>query len=447
MRKLAITFGTALFCFVSMGVPQEDDATQSFSEVDTLPAIEKKEKQIGIPLSEVEQNDSTREDLIDLSGEEVPSLEAESAAHVLARPWYKNIDITGFGGAGFLDTGEEGTRPNGGFLIKEASLFLEGDVWADATFYLELQTNRLGEDTTLSIRTGEVYVHFRNTLKKWGRNSLGIKVGRMDIPFGEEYLWQDASDNPLISNSASYPYGWDEGVVVYGKISGVGWILAMTDGTLKRSIEDHPSKAFNVKVYGNLWEPFYLSASLMHNGMSGRSAIEFGGSHFEPVGVKHKSSVGSTSSEKIGAFLYEIDARYSLGEFARHGYMLGSFGRAFLKDRNEAFSREWSWVSIEPFFRITQKSYIVAKYSEIGTYNSEEGYHFDGKTTAGGREAFGFDTKRFRRFSLGGGWQPNPHVIMKMEVGRDWYYLIDPSGFDPHNDKRKLIGFEVVAIF
>lgn len=433
---------------VSAGIPKENDTAYLSTDVDTILVIEKHQKQIDASLDELEQNDSTGEDLINLSGEEVVSIEAESAAHVLARPWYNNIDIAGFGGAGFLDTGSAGTRPNGGFLIKEASLFLEGDVWADATFYLEIQTNRLGEDSTLSIRTGEVYLHFRNVLKKRGQNSLGIKVGRIDIPFGEEYLWQDASDNPLISNSAPYPYGWDEGIVVYGKTSSVGWILAVTDGTLRRSIEDHPNKALNFKGYANLWERLYVSASLMNNGMSGKSAMEFGGSHFEPLGVGHKSSVGYTSSQRIGAFLYEIDAKYGQGELPRHGYYVqGSFGKAFLKDPNESFSREWSWVSLEPFFRITQKSYLVARYSEIGTYNAEEGYLFDGKTTAGGEEAFGYDTKRFRRLSLGAGWRPNPHVIMKMEVGQDWYDLIDASPFIPQNNKRKLVGFEVVAIF
>ena len=40
-----------------------------------------------------------------------------------------------------------------------------------------------------------------------------MKLGRIDIPFGDEYLWQDAIDNPLITNSAAYPYGWDEGIL------------------------------------------------------------------------------------------------------------------------------------------------------------------------------------------------------------------------------------------
>ncbi|MFQ6616190.1 MAG: hypothetical protein ACE5HZ_05410 [Fidelibacterota bacterium] len=446
MKRPAIVFGFLFAFFPSTSISQEENTSSVSIEADTLPHVQESTQQIQVQQHRPEQYDSHGGEYVDLSGEEVESLREESSAHVLARPWYRNIEISGFIGAGFLDTGKRGTRPEGGFLIKEASLFLEADVWTDATFYVEVQANRLGEDSTLSIRTGEVYVHFRHILSKRGDGLLGMKVGRIDIPFGEEYLWQDASDNPLISNSAPYPYGWDEGILLYGGISGVRWILAIADGTLKRSIEDHPSKAVNLKVYGNLWERFYLSASLMGNGMSGRSAIEFGGSHFEPVGANHKSSSGSSSNEKVRANLYEIDAKYDLGEFPQHSYILSSFGRAFLKDREETFSREWSWFSIEPSFRITQESYVVARYSEIGTYSSQEGYHFDGKTTAGGG-AFGYDTKRFRRLSLGWGWRPNPRLMVKVEIGRDWYYLIDSSPFDPGNGDRNLFGIELAAVF
>ncbi|MEE8335542.1 MAG: hypothetical protein V3S48_03810, partial [Candidatus Neomarinimicrobiota bacterium] len=214
---------------------------------------------LAIPAEEYPDSTNSVKIMVDLSDAEVPLPVNQYAAHILSRPWYKNFTIAGFGGFDFLKSGTAGTRPNGGFLIKEASLFIEADIWKDQSFFLEIQTNRLGEDSTMYIRTGEVYIHIRNLFESWGINSVGLKIGRIDIPFGEEYLWHDASDNPLISNSVIYPYGWDEGLLIYGKYRHLGWIFSVMDGTLKRSFEDYPNKAFAGKIYGNLTDQFYSS--------------------------------------------------------------------------------------------------------------------------------------------------------------------------------------------
>jgi len=42
----------------------------------------------------------------------------KTAEGVSANPWYKNIELSGFVGTGFIDSGNAGTRGDGGFLIK-----------------------------------------------------------------------------------------------------------------------------------------------------------------------------------------------------------------------------------------------------------------------------------------------------------------------------------------
>ena len=107
--------------------------------------------------------------VVDLSGEEYPSLqEAEAGTHVLARPWYQNVEVSGFGAFWFVKSGRDGTRPEAGFVIKESSLFVEAEAWEDVALFFEIQTNVLQRDHNTSVRTGEVYAHFRNVLKKWG---------------------------------------------------------------------------------------------------------------------------------------------------------------------------------------------------------------------------------------------------------------------------------------
>ena len=382
---------------------------------------------------------------VDLSDERVPYTAASSDLHVLARPWWNNWDLGGFVAVAYLDSGNDGTRPHGGFLIKESSLFVEAMAWEDVSFFLEIQSNRLGKDSEKFVRTGEVNAHFRNLLRGGNDDTLlGLKVGRVDIPFGEEYLWQDAGDNPLISTSAAYPYGFDEGVLVYGTLRGVGWIAAITDGTDAQSVEDDPDKAINLKFYGNPSEALYLSGSFMRNGRASKSAFEFGGSHFQPVGVSRLSSVGESASQMVNARLYELDATYTFGEpFA----FAASFGQAFLDDQDDAFDRDLTWFSIEPRFTIGSGKYALLRYSEIGTYDSTRGYQFDGKTTAGGNAFFGYDTRRFRRLSVGVGWRPNPRIVVKGEVGHDWFDVIDAAPTSGVGEDRLLTGVELVLVF
>ncbi|MFQ5653534.1 MAG: hypothetical protein ACE5GW_02240 [Planctomycetota bacterium] len=384
------------------------------------------------------------EEQVDLSGAEDPYVFADATTHVLASPWYRNIHLSGFGAAGFIDTGNEGARPDGGFLIKESSLFIDALVWEDINFFTEIQVNRLGRDSELFARTGEVHLHLRDVLRRWGGDDLlGIKIGRFDIPFGEEYLWQDAPDNPLISSSAAFPYGFDEGILLHGRFHGLWWIASVTDGSNVRSIDDDPDKSWNLKVHGRPWEPLYLSASLMRNGRSAISAVEFGGSHIEPVGATHSSSAGASASEDVDSGLAELDAKCTLGRFD----LALSYGRAFVNDSLGSFDRDITWFSVEPMVHFTDKLYAVARYSEIGTYSSHQGYHFDGKTTAGGNAAFGYDTSRFQRISFGLGWLPIPRLLLKAELGVDRFEVIDASPLDPDHKDRVLVGFELAVSF
>jgi hypothetical protein len=390
--------------------------------------------------------DGVAVDAVDLSGDELATVSVRPTS-LEQKPWYEKIDVWGFGAFGFLDTGPDGTRPDGGFLVSEATLFVESDVSDVATVFVELQTNRLGDDRSKYVRTGEVYAHFRDVLGHWGENLLGIKVGRFDIPFGDEYLRQDASDNALVSFSAAYPYGWDEGVLLYGRARGVGWIAAVTDGTDERSVEDDPQKALNLKVYGQASPGLHLSASLMRNGPAAKSAIEFGGSHFQPVGASHASTLGQSASNHVDATLYEVDASYRLRLGSRIGLLRLALGQAFQTDDEPEYDRDFSWFSIEPVCHITPKIYAAVRFSEIGTYDDAAGYHFDGKTIAGGNSSYGYDAQRLRRVSFGLGWKPDAGTVFKLEVGRDWFDVIDAASGDPDDDGRNLIAMEIATSF
>lgn len=388
---------------------------------------------------------------VSLEVEEYTSIDASrkggaGSGDAISSRWYENIDVSGFGSFGYLETGDDGTRSEGGFQVKEASIFFEAGVWDNTVVFLELQTNRLGDDKSKYVRTGEAYVHMRDIIPEWETSKMGVKVGRVDIPFGEEYLFQDGLDNPLISTSASYVYGWDEGVLVYGDYRGIGWVAAITNGYDTRSEEDDSSKAFNFKVWGNPIEPLYLSASVMSNGDSAKSALEFGGSHFQAVGDGGPSTNGSSGSSTVDSWLFEVDAKYSFGEALSQGHLWLSYGKAWADDDDSEFDRDFQWFTIEPVWSLTDSVYLAMRYSEIGTYDDDEGYHFDGKTTAGGN-TLGYDVRRFQRTSLGLGWWINPRLNLKVEWGQDSFDLIDGSLVDNNNSERDVFGFELTAGF
>ena len=437
-----------VFLLALAGASGAQEGAGSLSdETETLAQIEKLRKQVESLQRQLEQRaDSSGRDAVDLAEKEVEFVpERESASHVLTRPWYQNIDLSGFGAVWLADSGRSGTRPDAGFVIKETTLFVEAEVWEDMSFFFEVQTNPLQQDHNLAVRTGEVYAHFHNLLEKFGDDLLGIKVGRIDIPFGEEYLWQDAPDNPLISNTAAYPWLWDEGIALYGRFHGLGWVASVTDGTIARSREDDQEKAVNAKVYGTPWPPLYLSASFMKNGDSAASALLLGGSLFQPVGAGAASSAGTSPSDKVDAFLYEVDARCDL--FSRAAFEF-SFGQAFVDDAEDAFDRDMTWFSAQSRCDLlAEKLHAALRYSEIGTYDSSKGYHIGGEFLAGGDEAFGYDARRLQRFSLGLGWKITPRAMLKLEAGRDRFEVIDASPFDPDGDDRDFYATELAMWF
>ena len=276
-----------------------------------------------------------------------------------------------------------------------------------------------------------------------------MKIGRMDLPFGEDYLTQDVVDNPLVTLSAAYPYGFDEGIVLYGALSGVHWVTAVMDGTDARATEDNADKFVSLKFYGNPTPSLYLSASAFRNGESAESAFEFGGTNLVPVGADGlTSSAGTSGSRSVDSYAYELDAKYLFGE---DRYVKAQFGSTYVDDDNSEFDRKIFYFQIEPKWnlgpRLGNKWYVVARVSAVGTFDEDKGYAFDGKPFAGGKSAFGFDTKALYRYAIGLGYWPNPRTLVKLEYSHDDFQAIAQSSLDDGAEQRDLFGVLVATKF
>src|SRR5262249_36025160 len=123
------------------------------------------------------------------------------------------------------------------------------------------------EEATLDLRVGELYLDAENLSRLWNRDrQLNLRVGRFDIPFGEEYLSRDAIDNPLISHSLMDLWGGDEGVELYGSWDQAQYVLAVQNGGHSGLRDFNGDKAVVARVGLDPTPWAHLSVSAMRTG-------------------------------------------------------------------------------------------------------------------------------------------------------------------------------------
>src|ERR1035441_8203004 len=87
------------------------------------------------------------------------------------------------------------------------------------------------ENTGLNTQLGELNLDFEDASQFWGKDrQLNVRAGRMQIPFGEEYMNRYAMENPLISHSLSDFWGVDPGVELYGSLGKFSYVAAVQNG-------------------------------------------------------------------------------------------------------------------------------------------------------------------------------------------------------------------------
>jgi len=106
------------------------------------------------------------------------------------------VHLSGEGGAGFFHSQPQGQFPNSEFRVDEAKLFVEAPIWGEVYFFSEINLFTR-EEGGPNLKAGELYLDAENLSRLWGQDhQLNLRLGRIDIPFGEEYLTRDAIDNP-----------------------------------------------------------------------------------------------------------------------------------------------------------------------------------------------------------------------------------------------------------
>lgn len=176
------------------------------------------------------------------------------------------VHLGGEGAVGLFHSQPQGQFPNAEFRVDEAKLFVEAPIWGEVYFFSEINLFTR-EEGGPSLWAGELYLDAENVSRLWDQDrQLNLRIGRLDIPFGEEYLSRDAIDNPLISHSLMDLWGVDEGVELYGAFNKFSYVAAVQNGGHNGLRDHNADKSVAVRLALDPVRWLHLSVSGMRTG-------------------------------------------------------------------------------------------------------------------------------------------------------------------------------------
>lgn len=317
------------------------------------------------------------------------------------------IRLSGEGGVGFFRTGSEGQFPNSEFRVDEAKLFVEAPIWDEVYFFSEINFT-LREEMREELWVGELYLDFENLSRWWQREGqLNLRVGRFDIPFGDEYLTRDAIDNPLISHSLSDLWGVDEGVELFGRFGKFQYVVAIQNGGYSTLRDFDADKAVVGRLSCDPVEWLHLSASAMRTGKLNAeddflSELWFGNGFVRSVG-----SLATTTTFEAQVFEGDVRVRFPKGHLQAAGGLLRYDDNDTAADNR----RDVFYYYVEGVQHITKKLYAAARWSQI---QCDDGFPLVGHGDF--TEFLYYElTEDLWRLSLGLGYRWSPNLLFKAE--------------------------------
>jgi len=330
--------------------------------------------------------------------------DSEAAAPARSGFSLGKVHLSGGGAVGFFHSQPHGQFPNAEFRVDEAKLFVEAPILGDVYFFGEINIFSREEGT---MAPGEVYLDVENLSRLWKKDrQLNLRIGRFDIPFGEEYLTRDAIDNPLISRSLVDLWGVDEGVEIYGSFGKFSYVAAVQNGGNDRARDFDGDKSVAIRLEADPTPWLHLSVSAMRTG--DLDAIDDGVSELW-LGPGLVYSLGSASTTRFEANLLEGDLQLKFPHTT-----VKAFGGVLQYDDNDPLAnnrREMYYYCVEGTQRIYKRLYGAARWSQMF---GEKGFPVAGNGAAD-PYAFSKLTKELWLLSVGLGYRFSDQLILKAE--------------------------------
>lgn len=329
----------------------------------------------------------------------------------------REIRVSGEVGLAFFSSGRDGAFPNAEFRVDDARIFLEAPVWKNVYFFtgLELATREENENT---VHVGELYADMEDVLVGGRDRNLSLRVGRFNIPFGEEYQTRGVMMNPLISHSIADVWGIDEGAQIYGSLGPVQYNLAVQNGGAETRHDFNKDKSITARLSFRPVKSLHLSVSGHRTGKldvvkDGSSEIWFGGEYLGPLGP-------AATTKTFQVSLFEFDAQWQW----QQSQVSATAGAMRINDDRPAANdaRRANFFSVEVVQRFTPKFYGAARFGEIHIPN---GYPLVGQGNYGKFYYGSPPTVSLRRLSVGLGYRFADPFIAKLEYSWEEGHLIN----------------------
>jgi hypothetical protein len=317
---------------------------------------------------------------------------------------FGKVNLSGEGGIALFKTGSEGFAPHSEFSVDEARLFIEAPIWKEVYFYgdVDLATR---ENMDTQVYLGELYLDFEDVSQSWGHDDqLNVRAGRMNMPFGEEYLTRYAIDDPLISHSVSDFWGVDSGVEIYGALGKFSYVVAVQNGG-DYAQEYNDDKSVAGRISFDLNRHWHFSVSGMRTGdlnaqNDGSSAEWFANETFQSIGSP------ATTTFHVNAVELDMTARWASG----HVQAFGGYAQYGDNDPAADNRRDIFYYSAEVIQNLPEKFYAAARFSEV---IADKGIPLLGNGDYGDYgDAL---TSDLWRLSLGLGYRFSDQLIIKTE--------------------------------
>lgn len=356
--------------------------------------------------------------------EEKAAEKKEEPVAVMLKNVGTKLKISGRWAAGYFDSEDNGSFPNGSFQAPEAKLRFDfqPDKINTITMRMSLNNATFNNLDYFYLDSKDFLPFLKDT--PW---TLESRLGRFKFDYGEETWSNNPVEGVLISNSASNAAGNDEGLQLSGKIKlyepiPIKWSAAVMNGNSGTGANNSSSKAFAGKIGITPINPLYLSASYYDSGdlLTASSEASIAGLTTPPT--------GATNWERQ---MWEIDARYDFKKGKKpldppvysdsKAFIRLAYGQ-FEDDADNVQDRDGQYGFVEGMYNINLRLYGAYRYSmvdldsgQIASLNS-------------------INANKYDRHSLGLGWRWSDKTLLKLEY--TWNEEDDvPAGTGKKNDQ------------
>lgn len=345
--------------------------------------------------------------------ERIVADEAPPASRAAAAPTRRDVRliVSGEFGLSFFGGSSDAQYSNEEFRVDDSNVYLEAELARGLYAFGEIQLSRR-EALDEAYKIGELYLEWENVLGRWTAERLvNLRFGRVDVPFGEEYLVRTPLKNSLVTHSLGDVWGTDEGLVVFGEAGRFDYALAVQNGGQQLMRDFDSDKALTVRVGLNPADGWRISASAYRTGELNAAS--------EPlseiwIGNNVFRSIGSPGTSRYEGSLWQLDLRYAWDD----GHVLGAWGGARYDDNDPLAdnARRFTSFHLEAMQGFGRHLYGAVRYSRL---EADEGYPLAGLGNFGKYFLGSLFTEDLWRASAGLGYRFNPSAVLKLELTRE----------------------------